>query len=200
MTQIPPITKQQQKSLATKRRIFHAAREIFQRDGYENLSIKNICAVAGVSTGSFYHHFSSKDDLLSYYIEEQPGIVTNSLAIPKTWGEAKDAIIEIYLNYVKYCRELGVAFVSNYYTPKNQSLNPVTRSKRPYPILSVRSFLEKALSDGALTLKYDLEQTLTDIRMIVIGNVFEWCLMNGATDFEGNMSRSLGIYLDGLFH
>ena len=35
--------------------------------------------------------------------------------------------------------------------------------------------------------------------MIVIGNVFEWCLKNGKTDFESNMKRSLEIYLNGLF-
>ena len=32
--------------------------------------------------------------------------------------------------------------------------------------------------------------------MIVIGNVFEWCLRNGEVDFKGNMRRSLGRYLD----
>ena len=35
--------------------------------------------------------------------------------------------------------------------------------------------------------------------MIVIGNVFEWCLKSGEADFEGNMRRTLRIYLDGLF-
>ena len=31
------------------------------------------------------------------------------------------------------------------------------------------------------------------------GNVFEWCLHNGETDFEGNIRRSIGHYLDGIF-
>ena len=66
--------KQQQKSKETKERIFRAAKHILQKKGYEELSIKNICEEAGVSNGSFYHHFKTKDDLLSYYIEEQPSI------------------------------------------------------------------------------------------------------------------------------
>ena len=45
----------------------------------------------------------------------------------------------------------------------------------------------------------DLEDITTDIRMIVIGNVFEWCLKSGDADFEGNMRRSLTTYLNGLF-
>ena len=31
------------------------------------------------------------------------------------------------------------------------------------------------------------------------GNVFEWCLKSGDTDFEGNMKRSLETYLNGAF-
>ena len=66
------LSRQQQKSLETKNKIFQAAKRILQKKGYEALSIKNICEEAKVSNGSFYHHFKTKDDLLSYYIEEQP--------------------------------------------------------------------------------------------------------------------------------
>ena len=66
------ISRQQQKSRETKEKIFKAAKRILQKGGYEELSIKNICEEAGVSNGSFYHHFKTKDDLLSYYIEDQP--------------------------------------------------------------------------------------------------------------------------------
>ena len=64
-----PLSRQQKKSKETKARIFHAAKTILQKQGYDQLSIKNICDEAGVSNGSFYHHFKTKDDLLSYYIK-----------------------------------------------------------------------------------------------------------------------------------
>ena len=64
------LSKQQLKSKETKAKIFRAAKHILQKHGYEALSIKNICEEAGVSNGSFYHHFKTKDDLLSYYIED----------------------------------------------------------------------------------------------------------------------------------
>lgn len=114
------LSKQQQKSLETKNRIFSAAKSILQRKGYDALSIKNICEEAGVSNGSFYHHFKTKDDLLSYYIEEQPTIDPDCLELPENAAEAKRATILVYLNYVSYCKELGVAFISNYYTPKTR--------------------------------------------------------------------------------
>ena len=193
------LSRQQQKSRETKARIFNAAKQIMQEQGYEALSIKNICEAAGVSNGSFYHHFKTKDDLLSYYIEEQPSINPDYLDLPGNAEEAKTAIIRVYLNYVHYCRELGVAFMSNYYTPKNQSLNPLTRTERPYPIVTVHDYLKRAMDAGVITLPLPLEDVTSDIRIIVIGNVFDWCLKNGEADFERNMERSLKVYLDGLF-
>ena len=193
------ISRQQQKSRETKEKIFKAAKRILQKGGYEELSIKNICEEAGVSNGSFYHHFKTKDDLLSYYIEEQPNINPDLLDIPKSADEVKSAIVYVYLNYVHYCQELGVEFMANYYTPKNQSLNPLIRTERPYPIVTVHNYLQKCIGAGIISPNQDIEDITTDIRMIVIGNVFEWCLKEGNADFEGNMKRSLESYMNGVF-
>ena len=97
---------------------------------------------------------------------------------------------------MKYCRELGVEFMAGYYDTKNQALNPTIRTERPYPIVTVQTYVEKAQEANVVKLNVGIEEFTTDIRMIVIGNVFEWCLRNGNADFEGNMSRSLGKYLD----
>ena len=61
-----------------------------------------------MSNGSFYHHFKTKDDLLSYYIEDQPSINPDLLDLPENAEDAKRTIIQVYLNYVSYCKELGV--------------------------------------------------------------------------------------------
>lgn len=192
------LSKQQLKSKETKEKIFAAAKRILKKSGYEELSIKNICEEAGVSNGSFYHHFKTKDDLLSYYIEEQPNINPDLLDLPKNTDDAIQAIIYVYMNYCDYCEELGVEFLAGYYTPKNQALNPVLRTERPYPIVTVQNYLQKTIDAGVLTPTLSIGEITTDIRMIVIGNVFEWCMRNGKTDIHGNMRRSLGHYLESV--
>ena len=196
MNEKASISRQQQKSRETKEKIFQAAKRILQKKGYEELSIKNICEEAGVSNGSFYHHFKTKDDLLSYYIEDQPKTDPDLLELPDNVEGVKAGIIQVYMNYVKYCRELGVEFMSEYYDTKNQALNAAIRMERPYPIITVQKYVEKAEQAGVVSLNVSIEEFTTDIRMIVIGNVFEWCVKHGEADFEGNMSRSLGKYLD----
>lgn len=198
MEKTSELSKQQLKSKETKERIFQAAKAILQRSGYENLSIKNICEEAGVSNGSFYHHFQSKDDLLSYHLEEQPAVNPELLAIPADKESAKAAIVEVYLNYASYCYVLGVGFIAGYYHTKNQALNPDIRTERPYPIVTVQQYLEKAVAANAIQLKLSIEEVVTDIRMLVIGNAFEWALRNGEVDLKENIRRSISHYLDGV--
>lgn len=199
MSETMAMSKQQRKSKETKEKIFEAAKQILQRSGYESLSIKNICEEAGVSNGSFYHHFKTKDDLLSYYIEDQPNIDPDLLEPPKDKKDAKNAIVSVYLNYASYCRSLGVDFIAGYYNPRNQALNPTIRTERPYPIVTVQHYLEKAVASGAIQVDLTLEEIVTDIRMLVIGNAFEWAMRNGDADLEGNIKRSISHYLDGVF-
>ena len=192
------LSKQQQKSKETKERIFQAAKEILQKNGYENLSIKNICEAAGVSNGSFYHHFKTKDDLLSYYIEEQPSIDPELLDIPSEKEGVKQAIVEVYLNYASYCESLGVDFIAGYYNPRNQALNPDIRTERPYPIVTVQHYLEKVVDAHIVSLKLPITEVVTDIRMLIIGNAFEWALRNGEVNLKENLKRSISHYLDGV--
>ncbi|MEU9053638.1 TetR/AcrR family transcriptional regulator [Streptomyces sp. NPDC048384] len=51
--------------MRTRDALVGAARRIFERDGYLDARIVDIAAQAGVATGSFYTHFTSKDDVFA---------------------------------------------------------------------------------------------------------------------------------------
>jgi AcrR family transcriptional regulator len=46
-----------------KRKIIHSARRLFNRHGFENVSIQQIMSGAGLTHGGFYSYFRSKSDL-----------------------------------------------------------------------------------------------------------------------------------------
>ena len=48
---------------ATRQALLDAARELFTERGYSHVKVADVVARAGVSTGSFYHHFGAKQDL-----------------------------------------------------------------------------------------------------------------------------------------
>jgi AcrR family transcriptional regulator len=47
----------------TRARIVEAARRLFNRRGFEQVTIDQIMAAAGLTRGAFYHHFHSKNEL-----------------------------------------------------------------------------------------------------------------------------------------
>lgn len=48
---------------ATRARIVEAARVLFNRHGFEGVTIDDVMAAAGLTRGGFYHHFRTKEDL-----------------------------------------------------------------------------------------------------------------------------------------
>lgn len=48
---------------ATQAKLLDAARDVIRAKGYAATTVDDICAAAGVSKGSFFHHFSSKEAL-----------------------------------------------------------------------------------------------------------------------------------------
>ena len=44
--------------------ILDCALDLFARQGYDATSVNQLIECAGISKGAFYHHFSSKEDVL----------------------------------------------------------------------------------------------------------------------------------------
>lgn len=50
---------------AARQALLSAGRELFAERGYGHVKVADVVARAGASTGSFYHHFGSKQDLFA---------------------------------------------------------------------------------------------------------------------------------------
>ncbi|MQY28362.1 TetR/AcrR family transcriptional regulator [Nocardia aurantia] len=55
---------------SARRRILDVARGLFYREGIRAVGVDRIIAEAGVAKATFYHHFSSKDQLVCAYLDE----------------------------------------------------------------------------------------------------------------------------------
>ena len=51
------------RSLRTKATLQHALNSLIMKNGYEAITIKDICDAANVGRSTFYAHYKSKDDL-----------------------------------------------------------------------------------------------------------------------------------------
>lgn len=62
----------------TKERIRECAISLFKEQGFENVTVVQICEAAGITKRTFYYHYNSKEELL-YGITDYLGVKAESL-------------------------------------------------------------------------------------------------------------------------
>src|SRR5437763_17160396 len=94
-----PVLASQPLQLTAKTRLLNAALHSIRQKGYAATTVDDICREAGVTKGSFFHHFKSKDDLALAAIEywEQ---MTGGLFVSAPYHQAADPVDRL-LGYVK---------------------------------------------------------------------------------------------------
>ena len=65
----------------TKRKIFETSMKLFAEKGYEATSVEEITATVGVAKGTLYYHFTSKEEIFNFLIEEGIKLLQNSIVI-----------------------------------------------------------------------------------------------------------------------
>jgi AcrR family transcriptional regulator len=70
---------QAERRASTRARLIDAAADVFAREGFPGASIERVTDAAGLSRGSFYAHFESKDDLLLALVDRMVGDVQRFL-------------------------------------------------------------------------------------------------------------------------
>jgi AcrR family transcriptional regulator len=98
----------------TRRKIYEAAMEMFREKGFEETTMRDIAAKAGVALGGTYYYFSSKDAIvLAFYHEMQEAsrtVVSDALADKKKLKERIRAVLDQRLKLLepnrKFCAAL----------------------------------------------------------------------------------------------
>ena len=72
----------QPRALATRARIIREAARLFALKGYHDTKLQEVLRGAEVTTGAFFHHFHSKEDLSFAVIDRHMGGGTGSEPLP----------------------------------------------------------------------------------------------------------------------
>lgn len=108
----------ERKSQITKEKILSATARIAQENGYEYLTIRNICQEADVAYGSFYHHFGSKEQVLYEFcrgrLEET--LALNPLPMEIDERNIIHTVLWDYLVYAAFCEAMGKGIIGCIYT------------------------------------------------------------------------------------
>ncbi len=119
------------KGRRTRARLLEAGKAVFERDGFLQARISDIAAEAGVSHGSFYHYFGTKEELFREVAEEVEVrlISMDDIALDEDAGPI-DRIRAANRSYLSgYRKEARIMRVIEEVTRYNEEVRKV-RSKR----------------------------------------------------------------------
>lgn len=90
----------------TKRKIFEASMKLFAEKGYDLTSVEEITEAVGVAKGTLYYHFSSKEEIFNFLVEEGMKLLQNSIEIKTaTKDNSIDKLKAIILIQIKVLKK-----------------------------------------------------------------------------------------------
>ena len=174
------------KGVRTRARLLEAAKEIFEETGFLNARISDIADRAGLSHGSFYHYFESKEQIfreVAAVVDEQLGAPLGEVVLAPATGLSPYARLRegVRLNFETYreqARIMGIIEqVSRYDEPVGKMMLDRHRQYSRQVADSIRELQRRGLADKAL----DPDVAAAGIGALT-GRFAELWLVQGAID------------------
>ncbi len=198
-------TSRQIRAEQTRARVLEAGAALIDERGYDNVAIGDIIGAAGVSIGTFYHYFSSKDELYYDYVQSMYTNIDASLLehmdLPliynlrhyfDTWFKEIARLSPDYLSHW-----LGHAADQDYHLKAN-SVQDVSQLH----IDAIVRCFETYVGLGQLAAEAPYRQLAAQIVTVLYGVDVRFCMTNGKlelgewTEFLTTLvSNTLGPYL-----
>lgn len=174
MMSIDLMTQQQKKSLETKNKIMEAAERVFTQYGFKYLTVRNICAEAQVVSGSFYHFFGTKENLVFLYGKNLFQRVQARNPCPQSIPENDymNRVLWYFVVYGTFCQYMGKDFMHCVYQMEAGDIFEDTYRTVIIPILT------QADTAGLLQHYENIDvlgNLVKDIQILYQGSIMWWC-------------------------
>ena len=192
----PRLTMRQKQAIETRERIYNTAFRLMTENGFDNITVDQICSESGVSKGSFYHYFKSKDDIVieTYKIVDQQ-YSDEVMELPEDMGSFEKILATVGFQ-AKYARKKGVAFVRQIYKSQLESGTDFFISEeRPY-FKILRITIEEGIKRGEIKSEFSAIELTRWIISFSRGITYDWCLHDGDYDIEKVMDTAFRIIID----
>src|SRR6266496_1489446 len=184
----------------TRNRVFEAAAEVFHRKGYDNTSMSDVAAAAGLTKAGLYHHVSSKESLLFTVLDS--GLDLTESSVVKPLEEISDPLerlkmmIDLHLRLVLEERNLEVTgLLHECKTLSSADQTRISRRKKEYVRMTTR-----LISD--VLKKYDVKGVNPKVAAFALLGMlnwtYQWYSASGSNTREEIVGSFQQIFLQGI--
>jgi TetR/AcrR family transcriptional regulator, transcriptional repressor for nem operon len=142
-----------QQSHQSKTRLLDATIKVVRTKGYNATRVEDVCAEAGVTKGSFFHHFKSKDDLALAALERWKESSTAFFA-NAPYHQAADPLDRV-LAYVEFRKSILTGELPEFTCFVGTMVQEIYATNPP-----LRAGCESSIFGHAKRLEADLEQAI----------------------------------------
>lgn len=175
------------KEISTKMRIVNNAMELFQKHGFQNVSVGRICESVQITRSAFYYHFKTKDEIFDYflitpelYVAEQ---IIPSLKMEQYIKSYRSQFFMIFELFLLRVVELGPEIVG-FVFKRNIDSNVHNIAPRDITMWNVYvDLIGKAQEMKEVSDRLDAEKTVEMIIHVVNGIGVAWCNKGGSFDY-----------------
>lgn len=194
------VSARESRTQATREKLLEAAIELVNQYGMKYLTVRNICEEAGLSTGSFYNLFDSKDDLVFYYLQNVFTEYKQKAEEDASPYSSLEKVALIYRFYLQCVLETGLEFITGLYAANtNPTFNFLERDPENEMVLDrVKDYLIEGKASGEIRSDVDINTALLRIGVIITGNIYYWCVFGGRIDLASLTDEMLQDYLKSL--
>ena len=199
------VKSNEKRSADTKEKIRKCAEVLFRERGFEDTSVNLIVQKAGISKGTFYVHYDSKDSLVADFITNTIGWMDSSYDAVLDSCADGIPVSEVLLSLVKkvshnITADLGytiVQTVGSIQIRKTTNYDMLlTFNKGLYA--SVYKLVKKGIEQGEFKTLISAESVAEDIVTAIRGFIFEWIVRYPNFDLNDCLRKHFEIYLAGL--
>ncbi len=176
-------TSRQLQAQKTKRKIYNAAVDLFNKHGFDNTTIEDISRKAGVSVGAFYHYYPSKSDIYHELFKKLDEYCETTVEPELTAEDFYDNIIVYFKYYAAYNSARGTDAVRQLFN----TLTVLFLDKERYMYKLLDDIIQRGKEKNQLTNEMSADQIHEFLMVVARGVIYDWLVHEGDYDLEARM-------------
>lgn len=191
MQKTKKLTSRQIQAEETHNKIYNVAFNLMTKKGFNKITIEDISKKAGVSVGTFYHYFKSKDDILYEVYQRADNYFKDIMKEIKS-DSAPEQIVEYFRYYAKYSEQSSLGFTTHLYSIENKFF--LKKGRLMQAILE--DIIKQGQEKNEITKERTPEEIVDLFFLIARGVIFDWGLKDGKYKLEDKMAELFELQVE----
>ena len=178
------LTPRKQQALEMRSRIQNVALDLFDREGFENVSVEEIAQKAGCSVGNIYHYFKSKDELAIQVTSHVDAayLTLEAEYLADSTRTSREKLLDFVGQSLRISSSDPVLYKAFIHAMKYPEQGALQRNEHRIYFRVLLELVELCRRDGFINAQYDGDMVVEYLVTLHRGTLLEWRIYEGNFD------------------